>query len=69
MLYLINYTLGKPEDSYAPLWNALDEMGAERLITPQFVVRQNGTAAKDIQDRFRRLVGSRDHISVNCLSS
>ena len=50
MLYLINYTLSNPEDRYAALWNALDEMGAERLITPQFVVRKENTTVLDVSE-------------------
>jgi len=69
MRYLISYDLIVPGKNYQPLWNALAELGAKKVLLSQYIVRRNNTSAVGLRDHLVQFVDANDRLLVVCLDS
>lgn len=60
--YIASYDLHN-QRNYQPVWNALENMGATRLLESLWVVTSN-LSAGDIRDRLKNAADSDDSIAV-----
>lgn len=64
MRYVISYDLRKPGQDYQSLFNALETIGAKRVLKSQWCVRYNNTTARKLCDYCRGFMDSNDRILV-----
>ena len=67
MRYVISYDLRKPGQNYQSLYDALENIGAKRVLQSQWGVRRNNTTAKNLRDHFRKYMDSNDRILVTSI--
>ena len=70
MRYVISYDLVDPGQNYDRLWEALRQLGAQRLLESQWIVRRTNTTATGIRDSLRPcIIDANDLLLVTCLDS
>jgi hypothetical protein len=71
MRYEISYDLNAPEhvNDYKRLAAALKEIGAQKALFSQWIVRRTGTSAAGLRDYIWQFMDSNDRLFVVCLDS
>ena len=64
MLYLISYDLMAPGKDYDGLYEALEGIGAKRVLRSVWVVRWSNTSAKQVRDWVKKHTDSDDRLLV-----
>ena len=64
MRYVISYDLNSPGQDYQSLYDALEAMGAKRVLESQWGVRRKNTTAKTLRNHFWKYMDSNDRILV-----
>ena len=67
MRYVISYDLRKPDRDYQSLYEALESIGAERVLQSQWGVRRNNTKAAKLRDHFWQFMDRNDGILVTAI--
>jgi len=67
--YLISYDLLKPGQNYDNLVKALTQLGANRILLSQWIIRHNSTSSATLRDYVRQHVDANDRVLVNCLDT
>ena len=67
--YIISYDLNKPEKDYETLWKTLRDLGAQRVLKSQWVVRRTGTDALTLAKLVWDVMTENDLLLVTCLDS
>lgn len=66
MRYLISYDIRDGND-YAPIRDALEELGAVRILDSQWAVRDDKSSANELCDRIAVTLNPGDKLLVSCL--
>ncbi len=69
MRYLISYDLDKPGQNYDAVIEALQTVGAQRVLFSQWIVRWNNTTAANIRSYVWKFMDANDRLLVSCLDS
>lgn len=65
MHYFVSYDLNKPKKDYPKLWNALERLGAKRVLKSHWVLRQERPVkAVTLANRLREFIDSDDRLVV-----
>jgi len=64
MRYLISYERSTPGQDLQPLRDALEALGAGRILKSQWIVQHNGTTCQDLLNRLVRVAGANDRLLV-----
>lgn len=67
MLYVISYDLNSPGQNYQPLWDAIAEIGGQRILQSQWVVNRINTTATGLRDYLWKFMDANDILLVNAL--
>jgi hypothetical protein len=66
---MISYDLNKPGRDYKTLTDALEKVGARRVLYSQWIVRWNNTTAALIRQYIWTFMDANDRLLVSCLDS
>ena len=69
MRYIISYDLNTPGQNYEPLWEALREIGAQRILQSQWIARRINTNAENLRNYIDQHLDANDGILVTCLDN
>ena len=69
MKYLISYDLTKPEKDYAPLYKALSDIEATKVLMAQWVANCNDTNAVRLRDNFWQFMDPNDRLLIVSLEN
>lgn len=69
MRYVLSYDLNAPGRNYSTLYARLDELGFQRILLSQWIVRWNNTSAENILRVFLDHIDSNDRLMVMSLDS
>jgi hypothetical protein len=64
MRYLVSYDLLTPGKDYKPLWNALGELGAVRVLASQWSLNHNNTTPLLIARYLEKEMDANDRLLV-----
>ena len=64
MRYVISYDLISPGKDYQKLWDALSDIGAQRILLSQWAVRRTNTSAKNLRDYIWQFMDANDRLLV-----
>jgi hypothetical protein len=64
MEYLVSYDLLKPGKDYQPLWTALSNLGAERMLASQWSVTLQNTTPLNVANYLIQFMDNNDRILV-----
>jgi hypothetical protein len=64
MRYLISYDLRAPGKNYEPLWKALRELGALRVLESEWVVRRTDTTPMGLATYVTQFMDDNDRLLV-----
>ena len=67
MRYTIGYDLMTPGKDYQQLYDALDRLGARRMMLSERIVRLQNTTAIAIRDYLLQYIDANDRLMVTCL--
>ena len=66
MRFVISYDLNRPGQNYTTLWEALAQLGAQRILQSQWIVRRN-TSAQELNNFLWQYMDQNDRLLVTCL--
>ena len=66
MRFVISYDLNRPGQNYTTLWEALEQLGAQRILQSQWIVRRN-TSAQELNNFVWQYMDQNDRLLVTCL--
>ena len=70
MRYAISYDLNNPGNNYQKLYEALAQLGAERVLLSEWVTnRRQGASAERLCDWIWTFMDGNDRVLVTCLDS
>ena len=69
MRYTISYDLNRPGQNYQPLWDALRQIGAHRVLQSHWITRRNNTSASGLRNYLQQFIDSNDRLFVICLDN
>ncbi len=64
MLYIISYDLNAPGQNYEPLYDALRDLGARRILASQWAVDRDNTSCRQLYSHLARYVDANDKLLV-----
>ena len=64
MLYSVSYDLRKPGADYDSLYNALEGLGARRVLESEWVLRHDNTTASKLRDYLMQFIDQNDRLLV-----